>query len=45
MNRSDQVQNVLIVRKMNKNKTHRGAWYTSALCVHEVGKIHGFPVT
>lgn len=32
MNRSDQVQNVLIVRKMNKNKTH-GELGILLLCV------------
>ena len=42
INNCDQGQNVLIV---NKNKTNRRTQYTSVLCVHEVGKTHGFPVT
>ena len=45
INSYDQGQNVLIVRKVNRNKTNRRTQYTSTLCEHEVGKIHGFPVT
>lgn len=45
INSCDQGQNVLIVRNVNKNKTNRRTQYTSVLCVHEVGKTHGFPVT
>lgn len=40
-----QKQSTLTVRKMIKNKTDREAWCASGSCVHEVGKIHGFPVT
>lgn len=44
INSCDQVQNIQIVRDMNKNRP-TGAQRASALCVHEVGKTHGFPVT